>query len=185
MHYHQNHQWCTYSNWTDGMFDAKHSVRIEQYLNHNDEVDVDWTNLISRREIIDTRKRALLKEDMIEHGEKIDDVYLDMISTVETVDLNQDVINWLMVNVADSTDKAMKDQPQGWAMGNDNYRSHNYGMDITIWFLRRIDAMQFIKTWSIHQKPTTFCNYFKDDRRTLIGGKLIRDDLLVEISHEE
>ena len=59
-------------------------------------------------------------------------------------------------------------------------------MNLTLWFLRRRDAMKFIKEWSTHKKPTTYCNYFKDDRRTLVNGKLVSNDRIIdlEVSHE-
>jgi hypothetical protein len=87
--------------------------------------------------------------------------------------LNQDVIDWLNENVSDSTDKQMAHQPQGWAMGDTDYRK-NDGSGFNLFFLRRRDAMNFIKEWSVHKQPTHYLNYFDDDRRELIDGRLTK-----------
>jgi hypothetical protein len=87
----------------------------------------------------------------------------------EVPNLAPKVIEWLNENVLDSSSD--KKQPQGWAIGNEDYRANSHN-SITLWFIRRGDAMKFIKEWSVHKKPTTFLNYFKDDYRELHEGKL-------------
>jgi hypothetical protein len=90
----------------------------------------------------------------------------------DTPILRPEVMKWLDINALPSTDKERSGDPRGWAMGDEKYRSHQC-YDYSLWFLRRRDAMKFIKTYSEHGKPTEYLNYFNDDRRTLVNGKLV------------
>lgn len=109
------------------------------------------------------------------HSYAWDEDMVDTMSLRGTPCLKPEVIEWLNENVKDSTDKAMKHQPQGWAIGTDEYRL-NGSSDLAIWFLRRRDAMKFIKHWSTFKKPTSYYNAFHYDKRKLIDGKLVKVD---------
>ena len=166
------------------MYEAPHMVVIEKYLRDADDAPVenDWTALIEIKEFLNQTKRERneefykqLNEDLpVEERSQVTDEYLDYISTEEVATLRPEVVDWLNENVKPSTDKARKDRPEAWAMGNDEYRESE-SFSLTLWFVRRNDAMKFIKHWSGHEKPTTYLNYFKDDRRKLVDGKLVKD----------
>lgn len=98
-----------------------------------------------------------------------------IVETHETTNLRSDVLEWLELNVKDSRDKAFKEQPKAWDIGSDTYRQTNI-LYFSIFFRRRKDAFAFIKQWSKYKKPTSFYNYFKDDSRILVDGKLIKDN---------
>jgi hypothetical protein len=178
MHYHQNHCWCANSNWSDESYDARYMVSFGTHISYqhkNDKYDedfTDWDKLVYEKDNV-------FLQDEYDHWKEIakdnpDEGYTEaFITRVATKSgipcLKPVVIEWLNENVADCPKN--KEQPQGWAMGNDSYRSKG-SVDITIWFYRRRDAMKFIKVWSVYEKPTTYLNYFKDDYRELYEGKL-------------
>lgn len=60
--------------------------------------------------------------------------------------LNDEVTEWLNENIKPSTDKRRIDMPQGW-MIYDPYVTEQ-GTSVTIFFLRRTDAMAFKLRWS-------------------------------------
>ena len=60
--------------------------------------------------------------------------------------LKQEVIDWLNENIADSTDKRRKDMPQGWMIYNP--LSVHQTTSVSVFFLRRVDAMAFKLRWS-------------------------------------
>ena len=176
MHYHQNHCWCSKSNWTDDVFYARYMVSIEQFPDFEigqtlkeQVIPKDWKNLVYEEDIVHEEYFEAHKK-MFAGKEHYTDESIREFSTRSCPFLKQEVIDWLNDNVAPSTRE--KDQPQGWCMGNDQYRIREE-FRLTIWFARKNDAMKFIKTWSEHKEPTTYCNYFKDDRRKLINGKLV------------
>ena len=92
-----------------------------------------------------------------------------MATKSEVPSLKKEVVDWLNENIKDNLKD--KDQPQGWCVGNDSYRSTSH-CQLNLWFYRRGDAMKFIKVWSSHQKPTTYLDYFKDIYKELVDGKL-------------
>lgn len=133
----------------------------------------DWENLTHSKDIFLEKEYERLKRVYKDHAFMSEDIIRGM-ATKKTRSLNDEVIQWLNENVKPSSDKAMKDQPQGWAMGNDHYRATDDHNRLSIWFLRRRDAMAFIKRWSVHKKPTTFFNYFTEERKELFEGKLVK-----------
>lgn len=74
-------------------------------------------------------------------------------------------MKWLKANVEDTKENGYKGH-KGWAVGTDAYNK-NVSDGFTIWFYRRKDALNFIKTWSVHKKPTSYFDYFKDIRKEL------------------
>lgn len=67
-------------------------------------------------------------------------------------ELKPEVIKWLEENVKDENAKL-----KGWCCGNKEYNSL-MGEYFSVFFYRRRDALNFIKTWSIHKKPTETYN---------------------------
>lgn len=178
MHFHQNHCWCSSSNWTNEAYDARYMVSIEENISYqhnrgdNEDGKSDWNSLVYEQDNVWCQEEYdAWVETAKEHpNDGYTEDFLKRVSTKSGVPtLKPDVVDWLNENVKDCASN--KEQPQGWAMGNDSYRSKGC-MDITIWFYRRRDAMKFIKEWSIHKKPTTYLNYFEDDYRELYEGKL-------------
>ncbi len=177
MHFHQNHSWCSRSNWNNQSFDSSYMVSFGTHLSYqhnNDEYVedlVDWNNLVVEEDevfIQEDYDRAVAWAKKSKHEYSPD--YPTLAATKYGVpNLKPEVLQWLHENVKDCASN--KEQPQGWAIGNESYRATNT-TDITIWFYRRGDAMKFIKEWSQYKKPTTYLNYFKDDYRELYDGKL-------------
>ena len=68
--------------------------------------------------------------------------------------LKKNVVDWLNENVAPSTDIQRISMPNGWVVYSDETRIKNSTSSYTIFFLRRRDALKFIKVWSTLGKPT-------------------------------
>jgi hypothetical protein len=74
--------------------------------------------------------------------------------------LKPEVYDWLINNVTDE-----KLGVKGWCCGDDNY---NCGYeDFSLFFYRRKDALNFIKTWSIYKRPTETWNQNSRIRKIL------------------
>lgn len=169
MHYHSNHMWCSESNWTGEIYCSRHMVGISEHYDTN-----DWGEMIYTTSVVDQRKLDALREAM---PDKADSVW-EMICGVDAPCLQKPVVAWLYDNVKDlSRETEDNGTLRAWAIGDVDYRSRDF-MNLNIWFQRKADAMAFIRKWSEHKKPTTYCNYFKDDRRKLIDGKLVVVDQL-------
>lgn len=76
--------------------------------------------------------------------------------------LKPHVIEWLEKNVKNRTDKC---HTQGFCFGNDDYNSES--IEFNIFFHRKNDALNFIKTFSIHKKPSFIFDYFDEKRMAL------------------
>ena len=66
--------------------------------------------------------------------------------------LKPEVFDWLEANVKNENKKL-----KGWCCGNNDYNSQICEY-FSLFFYRRKDALNFIKTWSIHKKPTKTYN---------------------------
>lgn len=67
-------------------------------------------------------------------------------------ELKPEVFDWLIRNVKDENTKL-----KGWCCGNKDYNSEMFE-GFSLFFYRRKDAINFIKIWSIHKKPTETYN---------------------------
>lgn len=186
MHYHQNHMWCTRSNWDDKHFDTSYMICIDEYERRDafpsyTIPDEDWINLIEFipevwiQEEYD-RQIEYFKKYNIENPDRPRE-WDEMIAKGYATKLNvpklkQEVIDWLNENVKDNP-KPYDQCAKGWCMGNDDYRANDRS-NLALFFHRRSEAMAFVKRWSVHKKPTTYLDYFKDIRKELIDGKLIK-----------
>lgn len=160
MHYHQNHCWCSRSHWDGKVFDCTYMVTIDKFVRmygeHGDcKEQEDFGNLLEKKSHV-TDEGALGMYDM------------------GVMTLKPEVEQWLIDNVEDNKSASHKGE-KGWCMGDDEYRAHDM-LSLTLFFYRRRDAMKFIKEWSSHRKPTTYLNYFKDDYRELVDGKLTKKE---------
>lgn len=61
-----------------------------------------------------------------------------------------EVLKWLEDNVEPSTDRARSNNPKGYCLELEPEGAH-----LNVLFLRRRDALKFIKKWSETGKPTT------------------------------
>jgi hypothetical protein len=67
-------------------------------------------------------------------------------------ELKPEVFIWLTLNIKDQ-----KLGLKGWCCGNKDYNSNTYE-GFSLFFYRRKDAINFIKTWSFYKKPTETYN---------------------------
>lgn len=150
MHYHSNHMYCRKSNWGDKPYDCKHYVNIDMYDEYPEE-NVDWKTI------------GYIKEEPTEDG-LVDEVPY----------LKDEVLDWLN-NLPDLKRDYFKNGTlAAWCIPNKESRILS-SVEFAIFFGRRKDAMAFIKKFSVYKKPTSYCNYFKGDWRTLVDGKLVKD----------
>lgn len=68
--------------------------------------------------------------------------------------LRDNVVDWLNAHVAPSTDIRRVSMTDGWVVYSDKAMINNATSNFTIFFLRRRDALKFIKVWSDLGKPT-------------------------------
>lgn len=192
MHYHSNHCWCSQSNWDDNIYDSRHMVSISKYPNYEvgaahykQIIADDWTNCIVEVPTVSDAEYEFEKMWVESYKkDEVDDAEIkrrtDTYATRPCPTLRDEVITWLNENVKSSRRDERSNRPEGWCVGNDQYRMSGSLSELIIWFLRRNDALQFIKTWSVYKKPTTYLNYFDDDRRELIDGELVKVDRFTE-----
>jgi len=157
MRYFTNHCWCSDSI-HGGCFDCRFIVTIER------EVDVvDWPKIIDKVECFD-QKNYEFRKDFFSSRREVTDEWLMETSMKSSITLKPHVIEWLEANVKD----------KGWTIGSPVYNSANT-LDLDVFFIRRRDAMKFIKEFSVHKKPTAYFDYFRDKRMVLDTdtGKLV------------
>ena len=163
MHLHINHVFCLDSIW-GGMYDCRYLVDFKKVLAGNsyyDEPNPDWTNLVERKPFFDEKEYEQFRNNpKLKHIDK--EVHKTMCQK-QTVVLKPEVLAWLKENIKERKDKG---SPQGWCIGTDAYNSIN-SLSLSIFFHRKRDALAFIKKWSIHSKPTTYFDYFKNVRKEL------------------
>jgi len=154
MDYLQNHCWCSSSCWTGEHYRCRHLVSISFYEEDAD----DWDSIIDDEAdtYIDSRRiKAVLKQGYTPSS-------FDLME-MTAPNLRPHVLQWLDENVKDRVED---DCEKGWAVGDAAYRGAN-GLELTVFFHRKNDAMKFIKTFSKYKKPVNYCQYFKDDRKQL------------------
>jgi len=160
MNYLQNHIYCHDSNW-GGPYHCRHLVSLSSYEEKDKN---DWRNVVSSKtekvfsqEIYDRMKEA---------KSSFDDKILREYSTREISLVREDVIEWLNANVEDRT-TSNGSLEKGWCIRSKESRANSSGLDMTFFFHRKRDAMAFIKRFSEYGKPTHYCHYFSDVRKTL------------------
>ena len=157
MHIHINHCWCFDSNW-GGHFDARVMVgikRIPKGKSYHDEPDPDWKKLIT----VTDESSYVYNEKQLPYAKFVPRI-------------NKEVVEWLGANI-----KKDKDGSVQWCIGTDDYNSKD-SLGYTLFFCRISDAVKFVKAWSVYKKPTSYFNYFTEDRRELNmeTGKLEKVD---------
>jgi hypothetical protein len=163
------------------MFDTKYLISIDQYERRAafpsyEIIDDDWTNLIEfTNEYFDQKEydETMARLAEMDKDHEFDEMYARGNATKLNVPtLKQEVIDWLNENVADDPNP-IEQCAKGWCMGNISYRATDH-CQLSLFFYRRSDAMAFVKRWSVHKKPTTYLDYFKDIRKELIDGKMVQ-----------
>lgn len=138
---------CTRSNWDGGNFDANNIVEIESNSYEDDyPYDFeDYANLVKTKQVLDKERYESYRFKNAKEREEMKPLF-----ERDCPYLIKEVRDWLKSNVADGP------EGKGWCMGDDEYRSHS--QDINLFFYRRKDALNFIRTWSKYKKPTESYN---------------------------
>lgn len=167
MNYHSNHFTCHNSNWENKPFE-------------NAEVCVTIYNTISIFSDINKRINNPDFDLLLEEKDFYNNKYQinDVINT-----LKQNVLEWLDENVEDQKDisedingdeiiidRSHPSLYKGWCINSD--QSTRYG-ECNIYFTRQLDALKFIKTFSIFKEPITYFDYFHYDKREMEITKII------------
>jgi len=197
MTYHTNHCWCSESIYNDKNFDGEVMVYLGETVTdietlsegkeYRDIIDCDWETLTQKESFFDKERYDIEIENKLKRvrefakgftdksdkeKEDILNVFREDMKEVyqkSSVTLKPEVIIWLDKNVKDKLNTKITDpleDRKAWAIGNLKYNSAT-SYQITIFFDRQLDALSFIKEWSIYKKPTYYFDYFHDDRREI------------------
>lgn len=192
MIYHTNHSWCSSSIWGGECFDGEVIVSLSRYIDTDSIseythkiIDPDFNQLTEYKKFFDKeealQQMKVLKEIMTEKGEEFnEDEFLSKykeLSRRKTITLKSEIIDWLNENIRDRviTYKETKSplaNTKGWAIGDDKYNS-SQSYELNIFFARQIDALKFIRKFSIFKDPTFYFDYFHDERRELEANLII------------
>lgn len=153
MDYLRNHCWCSDSNW-GGNYDCQIIVSLSSY---KEGYKQDWDNLIETKDYLDEELYEINKKLIPEATDQI----IIKCSTRKINTLKPKVLKWLEDNVQDF------EEDKGWCVGSDEYVATDSCSSYSVFFQRRKDAMKFIKTFSVWEKPIHYCQYFTDVRKTL------------------
>jgi len=150
--------YCSNDIWGNKGYDANHILTINKYP-EDDEHAVYYQHY-------DDDFRAVTKEVTIEYENTLlKDFLLNKFGMVNKEDcieerihhtLSDEAVAWLNENVAPSTDARRKDTPQGWSMRQ--LDGKNQDIDLNIFFLRRQDALNFVRKFSRYDKFTKTYN---------------------------
>ena len=186
MHFYTNHMWCSESNWDGKPFLTRYMISIDKYDGRSlfpkyTVVDEDWGRLLYFKDVWLQGEYdkwiSYYNSDGYRGRFTANDKQLMAKVSATKYDvpfLKQEVIDWLNENVADDPKPHVDQVANGWCMGNDSYRASGSDVGFALFFYRRCDAMAFVKRWSVHGKCTTYFDYFKEIRKELIDGKLVR-----------
>lgn len=186
MIYHTNHCWCSNSNWENRHFSGEVMVVINKYIStdsispyENKLINPDFERLTLQKQFYNTKKINEEIETMVpimeNNNSNQDDINffkkmtIDRYSKDKTIVLKEEVINWLNINIKDHLALEVDNfyylnDIKAWATGNDYYNAEKRGDEITIFFDRQVDALKFIRKFSIFKEPTFYFDYFNDKR---------------------
>ena len=191
MTYHTNHCTCNESCWENQRFDGKVMVYFEKTIEtdtityENNIEDPDYKNLISINnnyfdesgwnKRVELEKKYAKEDGTIFDLEKYEKRFKDNYEEQQIQVLNQEAIDWLNENIKDKRDSNENNplnERKGWAIGSNDYifRNNHY---FVIFFERQIDALKFIRKFSIFKEPTFVFDCFADDRKELTPEKII------------
>jgi hypothetical protein len=165
MHVYTNHCWCSDSNW-GGSYDCRIILsihRIGRGKGYYDTPEEDWTNLTEEFEGFDHLEFEAFKKACPDTDvEQLRRMCVKPFARR----LKPEVLQWLHDNVPDKKGHVDKENPKGWCVGSEGYMARD-SLKVSIFFYRRSDALNFIRTWSKYKKPVSYFNYFKDTRQEL------------------
>ena len=169
MNYLKNHITC-HEDINGEIYNCKYLITIEEFLDEEFVVDkinkdkdfikdMDWYNNIIEKEFFNKQRFEFIKELRKNQGKN----EIDKVSEYNDVTyiLKPEIIKWLNENIKNGKDK---DKTKGWNIGSDLYNSKN-SCSFNIFFYRYIDAMKFVKEFSVYKKPLNYLNYFDDIRK--------------------
>ncbi len=196
MTYHTNHCWCNESNWDNESFDGEVMVYFGEIIGtdsickyENKIKDPDFVNLTDNLKFFDEKyfdkefdryKKTFEKfakeysSNKIITAEIIEDLKENSKKT--TVILKPEIINWLNQNIKDEKpldgEQLSLAERKGWCTGSNKYNS-NESWEISLFFKRQVDALKFIREFSIFKSPTFYFDYFHDERREMKAENII------------
>lgn len=181
MEYFTNHIFCTNSCWNDETFFGGVIVTINQKLDtysidkyKNKISNPDWDNLIvyeslfneehykTTLEMLERMLEKINKDKKMSEEEK-EEIKLKCYTKIPMI--KQEIIDWLNVNIQDK--KNIKEntplsEKKSWSIYSKEALIDESKNKFQIFFSRQIDALRFIKEFSIFEKPTTYFDYFSD-----------------------
>ncbi len=199
MTYHSNHCWCSNSCWKNKNFDGEAMVIIEKTFNtysidkyKNEIINPDFKNLFHEEEkfsqsIYDNLMSMLeiiknkpdLKEKFYDNEELKEGIVdgFKQSSMKNTIILNKEVVDWLNVNIKDkkgTNKKTPLEERKGWAIYSEKESIEDSKNRFTIFFHRQIDALKFIKTFSVFKEPTIYFDYFHSEASEISIDKALK-----------
>lgn len=196
MTYHANHSWCSESCWNNESFDSEtmvyfsRNITLPDILENNKNVEIltklenpDFENLIIEELLLNEKDylktieivisnileyKKLSEKEIEEIKERYKESYFELVPI-----LKPEIINWLNENIKDvkNTESIDLQDIKGWCIGNNPYRTRNHGFNI--FFKRELDALKFIRKFSVFKEPIFYFDYFSDDRRNMDLNKII------------
>jgi len=132
--------------------------------------NLDWNNSVIEFEFFNKRELKEFTEKDKEKAKEFTTSELNgsMFKRISFT-LKQEIIDWLNDNIEDvknSDENTPIEKRKGWAIGN-KYYNFKQGYQIDIIFTRQLDAIEFIKKWSIYKKPISYIDSFNEDRREI------------------
>ncbi len=217
MTYHTNHWGIDKSVWENKDFDGKVMVYFDKnitqtdILNDNKNLKIenpDWKNLILENVktfseenfecFLENYEKKLKEKLKVEELDKTSKDYIEMLenikeaSNIKSITLKKEVIEWLNKNIEDKKNTNIEtpiNKRKGWAIGNLDYNSKDT-YSFRICFYRQIDALKFIRNFSIFKEPIFYFDYFNNmERRNMdlnkmffILNKYLRNNRLGELT---
>lgn len=179
MDYFTNHSFCTNSCWNDETFYGGVIVDINQKL-HTYSIDKyknkisnpEWDDLIiyetlfsekSYNESLEMLERMSENYGLTLTPEKKEEIRLNSFKKIPMI--KPEIIEWLNLNIKDVKNinkKTLLSEKKSWAIYSKEILLEEPKHKFSIFFSRQIDALRFIKEFSIFEKPTTYFDYFSD-----------------------
>jgi hypothetical protein len=155
---------CTQPCWGGDTYWCKYLVAIEKHnirrgtdsnYSKNEE---EYLNLTEERSFFDKEEFSRLSN--FESLADFSYAELKRMATRPFRKLKPEVLDWLNENIKDGP------EGKGWCCGNDEYLYKSWE-SLSLFFYRKLDALNFIEQWSIYKVPTTYFDYFRGIRKEL------------------
>lgn len=189
MTYHTNHCFCLTSNWGGEPFHGEVMVDFPNYIstdticNYKHKIpDPDFINLTTTKEFTDITARNnyikvytdMLKEKGLDITKIPKHIYYGFEHNIPV--LKDYVISWLNDNIKEvQGDYLTEADKKGWCVGSDEYTFNNRESRPIIFFSRQVDALKFIRKFSVFKVPTFYFDYFHDERKELHSSIILKE----------